>query len=1060
MTTIRIFVCAMLLCSSLCYAAQEKNYSTIQVEIKNPLDRDEQKELDESLRFFKQSPCQQETAQQAQQQILSLGRYRNAQCFVAQDNPTKLVCHIERFPAVRDVRFDGLPLAVSARQIKRHLIATAGQLWHNNPHVIKQLQQQVQQLLQRKGYESASVHTLIKPLANNSMVDVVMHIQAGHHTRVRHVIVDGESPIETKRIQHMFRNMCRSLSGVWDAFSGATFACYAKEKERYTLQKLRKKMDDLGYIQAVIHTEVITPSLQQQAQSIGCLIHNKKTQETVGRCVDLRISIHQGPRLVPRIVINRGQSLQLNTAGRFFRSLFAVEFFSRNFGKSPTGAQWPSDETILIHQLQQAMTFQRNRTVNEQQVQLSIAAMKQVLSKRGYLHAQIQALPIARTPEEIHVQFVINPGAPTPITQIRIVGSPYPISPKKLARKAKLKIRPRGTLYSGHLTAATLQQDTQSIQTYYRSRGYPQARVQNSVQLTNNQQAVLLYTVQPGQAHRVGSVRIVGTTNSLAIESLKQIANCKLLQHKQLKKKKTSLAAGQLCRGSFYLPQQLQEDSERIVQLHHDNGYDHIAVTTEVDDSRLDAIIVSFVVKTTNGKPIERTYFDNIFVEGNHKTNKSVLLRHIGLRKPHIAKPKDVDKGVGLLWQSALFSRVDTKEIPLESQPNRSTLMLQVVEKPSLTWDIALALSTDNFFMTEGILKETNLFGSMIQWEASLGWGLFWGRLSTLKNRFFWPRIWGSPLNLRLDVPNIYYEDYPYLKQRHLRIDFRSTLTWTLSATMNLGLSYTQRFDQWQKDNDYVPLPFASKPSKAIRELDGLLLVTKQSITTRGILEPSYSYIQIDDPINPHTGGRLRLALEYSGRIFASSPQYWIPKTEAAGYIPMGRSTLVLQTVVHRPFMTDPFVNWRILEEESGTGPLGGDRQVRGYAKGGINVNTLNQATNFSASPWQGAWRLQGNAEVRFLLAKQFLFGDLHAALFNDVGYITLCSGMWSCAPHQQPDAPEQSFHKFGWGVGAGLRHLLPIGPLTLDFAVAPLEKAAGLFNRQWRIHFSFGYPI
>ncbi|MEM7589358.1 MAG: BamA/TamA family outer membrane protein, partial [Myxococcota bacterium] len=211
---------------------------------------------------------------------------------------------------------------------------------------------------------------------------------------------------------------------------------------------------------------------------------------------------------------------------------------------------------------------------------------------------------------------------------------------------------------------------------------------------------------------------------------------------------------------------------------------------------------------------------------------------------------------------------------------------------------------------------------------------------------------------------------------------------------------------------------------------------------------------------NPHMGTRLQLALEYSGRLFGSYPEFWISKTQVAGYIPIGRSTFVLQTVIHRAFIANPFVNWSKLEEESGTGPLGGDRQVRGYAKDSINVDTLAQSTRARTSPWEGAWRLQGNAEMRFLLAKQVLFGDLHGALFNDVGFLTLCTGMWNCKPPNDPDAQDKSFQKFGWGLGVGLRHLLPIGPLTLDFALAPLEKAQGPFGRQWRIHFSFGYPI
>ncbi|MEM7589846.1 MAG: POTRA domain-containing protein [Myxococcota bacterium] len=626
----RILTLVAFLCSGLCYASQTdvNRCKNIQIQITNPLDKDETNELREYLDIFTGEPCQQETAQNAQQQLFSLGRYRHIQCFVAQKDPTQLICDLQRFPAVRRLHFEGLPLSISARHIKRRLVSTAGQLWRNNPRVVKQLQQQVQQLLRRKGYEHAVVHISTKPLANNSMVDVVIHVQAGYYTRVRQVIVQGETPIETKRVQYMFRNMCRSLSGLWDAFSGATFACYSKEKERYTLEKLRKKLDQLGYIQAVVHTEIIKPSMQQQAQSIGCLIREKQNQKPFGRCVDLRVSIHQGPRLVSKIVLSQGQSLQLNKAGRFFRSLFAVEFFSRGLGRSPAGGKWPSDQTILMHQLHQSMTFKQNRVVNEQEAQRSAVAMKEVLSKRGYLNADVRPLPIVRTPEEIHVGFIVDPRIPTPVTQIRIVGSPHPISPNTLARRAKLDIRTRGGLRNGHLTESMLQQDTQRVQTYYRDRGYPSAHVHSSVQMNNTGQATVVYKVHPGQMHRIKHVRIIGSTDYLVKEALKHLANCKhprSKSSKQIKKAKTAVQAGQLCRGSFYLPHKLKEDTDHIIQVHKENGYENVLVKTEVDDSNPNAITLSFFVNTPSGNRIQRTYLKNIFVEGNQKTNKSIL---------------------------------------------------------------------------------------------------------------------------------------------------------------------------------------------------------------------------------------------------------------------------------------------------------------------------------------------------------------------------------------------------------------------------------------------------
>ena len=44
-----------------------------------------------------------------------------------------------------------------------------------------------------------------------------------------------------------------------------------------------------------------------------------------------------------------------------------------------------------------------------------------------------------------------------------------------------------------------------------------------------------------------------------------------------------------------------------------------------------------------------------------------------------------------------------------------------------------------------------------------------------------------------------------------------------------------------------------------------------------------------------------------------------------------------------------------------------------------------------------------------------------------------------------------------GYGVGVGLRYMLPIGPLRVDVAVNPDPSE---FDDEWVIHFSIGMPF
>ncbi|MEM7494620.1 MAG: BamA/TamA family outer membrane protein [Myxococcota bacterium] len=1134
----------------------------IQVRLVNPVEKDEPRELREQLHPFVGQACAAaEFVAQAQEHLSALGRYRHVSCRVdpglhgspksrdaihrvSTNASCALVCDLERFAVVRRVTFKGLPLLLSARELRRQLTVAPGHVWRGEPHFVTQLTGRVQAVLRRHGYEGANVRIETKSLRDNALVDLTVHIKDGAFTRVRRVTVEGDSPVEPARIQRGMRAMCRSFSSLWDAFAGGGFNCYAKQRERRGVEQLRERLNRMGYVQALIRTRVTKPEESVQAQTPGCLVRGKGGRR-IPRCVDLHVSVHKGPRLVPKIVLQRNRGLMLDKAGRFTRSLFAVEFFSRSFGGS-------SDQTILLRELHATMTFARARVVNEHEVARSVLAMRHALRRRGYMHARIHALPIVRTPHQVRVEFIVDPGFPSSVTRIQLVGSPQPIGIKKLVREAGLVIRPRGSSASGHVTPKQLRQDTQRVQSFYRSLGYPHARVRGSVQMSPSGEATLVYHVNAPRRYRVARVRIVGGDGALAGKTLSALAHCSKTKPKLLRKAKTPAAAGRLCVTSPYLPHELEQDAQRIREIYRANGYEPVQVRAESDETDPNAVEVVFFIRpvretegdavgsrlrgndrgrsenarssggkllqfktvstetTENGlsqnvaseglarqksskkrsllevnehfekifneagasaavlrQPVpKRRAIRSVFVEGNRKTRKGVMLRHMGVSRLDRVRPKDIDKGIVHLWESGLFKHIDVRELPpLALAPDSSSMLLRVVEKPSITWESALSFSTDDLFMVENMFKESNLFGSMLELRAGLGWGLFWGRLTTADVTLSWPRIWGTPLHLHVKIPQARYENEPRLQEpfRHLRTDLTAMLSWELSRRLSLSCSLTQRFDWWQKGPEFLPVSFTQDPTEALKSLDGLVLVAREPMAMRNIVEPALDYARVDHFMNPRKGIRFRLALESSSKFLGNRPAFLTPKTQLTGYAPLGPLTLVTRVQLHRAFVANPFVNWRVLKEQSGTGALGGDTQVRAYRKNDIDVGEVDEAfTGDEASgPWAGAWRALGNMELRFPLARRILFGDLHGALFSDVGFVALCDGLFACPASPPPDSGLASAHALGWSVGMGLRHVLPIGPLTVDIALAPLESAVdGLFGRRTRVHFLFGYPF
>ena len=109
---------------------------------------------------------------------------------------------------------------------------------------------------------------------------------------------------------------------------------------------------------------------------------------------------------------------------------------------------------------------------------------------------------------------------------------------------------------------------------------------------------------------------------------------------------------------------------------------------------------------------------------------------------------------------------------------------------------------------------------------------------------------------------------------------------------------------------------------------------------------------------------------------------------------------------------------------------LGGPASVRSFGSDELGLPSRRGV------PRGGLSSLQGTAELRFRVQER-----LSPALFYDIGFLSADSfslqGDW------------------GYGLGAGVRYNLPVGPLRLDVAYNPADRYAA--DRSWAVHFAVG---
>ena len=111
----------------------------------------------------------------------------------------------------------------------------------------------------------------------------------------------------------------------------------------------------------------------------------------------------------------------------------------------------------------------------------------------------------------------------------------------------------------------------------------------------------------------------------------------------------------------------------------------------------------------------------------------------------------------------------------------------------------------------------------------------------------------------------------------------------------------------------------------------------------------------------------------------------------------------------------------------------GGSTTVRSFAERDLGPHDPR------GNPIGGQYYSIFNVEYTFPI-----YGEILGAVFVDAGNLL-------------PDASEPGLNDLRYGIGAGLRYNLPIGPVRLDYGVNPSPKENEAFGA---FHFSFGFAF
>lgn len=1039
----------------------------INIQIEKPIDSDESKQLQKYLAFLLKQPAGKTIVDIASKNLFNLDLYNSVQCEIRKnDINNELFCSVKRIPIVKEVTINNLPIVLLEADLRKRLPIHIGDKFETNASLslsqLEKIKTAAESFLERQGFFESEVIAEYFENQISPTVNILITIKNGVFRRVNSVKLSPNIKFKRHKIETMFKNMCFDFDDIFNVFTIGGFNCYSRERERKTLQNLQKLLDANGYPTASISIQKIKLDPESPTTPKQCRIPTHKIGSSSSnnlnipaKCLDINIVIDLGPQIEVDFDFIDAQSLSLSSVQTFFRAFFGVELFSRLLNTSFSGSKWPADETILVASLRDALSFNTSRKIDEQEINQSILNIKSTLAERGYYNANVTAAYDNFDNKFVRVKFTIEPFSPYYVSKISITGNSI-FTEKQILTHVDLPTKPRTAFYSGHYYEGTLNQSVNILKAFYMQRGYPSAEVKIEKILLGQNNLELAYRIDPGPKYTISQLNIINSDQEILAQILPILKNCEAAKGIPT----AELNSTAVCQNSPYIMSAVADDANRISDIYHNNGYLNANVDTKVVLNNTNATI-TFILNAAKDNQQIRTA--GILVDGNLLTNQAVILRQMdakSLSDNAILNISKLETGIAALRQTNLFSRINYQLVRNSNNINEDYILLSLSEKPPLTLDLSFGYSSDNLFSLGTEFNHNNLFGSMIQWKSQLDFGLFWGYQSGLQNMLRWPKIFGLPLNLKLIIPQITYTNFVNITpiERHFLLQLIANIDWQFTNNLYPYLQYELRWDKWQQKNTELP---------NFNNLDGLLETLKEPATARTILTPGLRYINIDHSFNPTNGLQLNLSTDFSFAILGPQVPFTILNAQIIHYITTGPFTFATQIIFRRAFIESPKHNWWELKYQSDMETLGGDLTVRGYQPNtigiwGPNLNSRdgrileNDDGQIIEDYHPGNMSLQANLEIRFPLKKNLFIGDLNGVVFTDFGLIDNCTDLFQC---DLGSSKEQINQQMGWSIGLGLRYILPIGPISFDWAISPIrQKPNSWLGYESRFHLLFGY--
>lgn len=944
--------------------------------------------------------------------LMGLGVFRSVACtaVVVEPGAVQVVCGVATAQVIARIRVEGLPITVLRREIDRYIFLRPGQrLEAGGPASTDRLARQRQRLekfLEREGlFGTVSVDTA--PMGEDGR-EVELLVRLGQMTtrKVGKVHVEGVPRMAVGELVGVVR--------------GYPLEVFRPGRTQERLAETEARWRRRGHPEARVS---MTWKL------------NRKT-------ADVTVKVRLGPYV--RIQVENLTSESTDDL---------------------------ADQLTLVE----------NGSTDDAECDASAAAIQAWLQGKGHYDANVRW-----ERSEGRLTFHVHSAQSGHLESVMVTGVPG-LDGDLVRRQAGLALGPRGVLLAqshppllaqplvaggnGVFTRMDLEDDVHRLESYLRRNGWPEAVVTPRVHATaSGQQLTVEFRVEAGQRYVVADVRFEPRTTQPAAALRK--------------------AAG-VHAGSPFDPNALDEYTANVLEYYTRHGFLRADVRTLIDFDVQGRAVLNFHV--TEGP---RSRLAGILLEGNQRTQEAVIRREMALRAGDPVDPVAVDDALARLRRSGVFRRVSSRWVGLNEAWRDVWLVVMLEERPVRTLDGAVGVSTAEYLTLSTEARDRNMFGGMVE-------GALVGQLGPLVGLALAAPYLGINTDVPQPIQNVLGSQLGMRSRSRVDALFRvprvlgTRLNLLASANAELrdrpipaatqGASVLE-LETWRLGGLDVPVPF-SPPG--LREYDqeryGQVLarvggefpwtsafttgaaygyeafirqVTPSpnekwdpgTPTLAGWLETTAALNLLDNPFDPKRGVLLNTRVKVGSRLLLGQGEFLVVGGQAAAYYTWRRLTFAASVRGTAVVVDGAAGNKRVVPRRD-VGIAGGDRSVRGYDEDAIRVRTrtLRSGTNPSDARSvvnePGLYSWIANAEVRFLALRDVGPGDIQLATFVDAAQVTDTWALWALDREKRPT-------EVGVGVGAGIRYVTPVGPVSLDYGVNALDLPKG------RLHLLFGYTF